>query len=414
MGRGSNKNRYKANDPSLAAVEALMETMADQLNTADIPPHLYNKLKREKVDPSQVKPQTFLPGDGDQTPLKGLDAQNLREQWTTGMDFNPMRLNPLQAMFFTGDLDSIKNLAANKIEFASMLKTIPRFSKMNFHPIHLLVQGARMLAGDPRSFVECLKVVLECGGKDMLEARDAGIEVNRQNRFGCCAMHECVMQGKPQPIELLLRWKADVDICDYDGISSFQCAENRPTILRLIELKRREAAATVEVLLKACSNNTDTDICGNEGTKYCTRCLRARYCSVECQKNHWKSHKAQCSEALLADVKVTNFSDDFAPEDAIFMSRVNYEKDDTVVVGSVRSIKIQVPDLSGEPLMVYDRKRSFQRFIHNTDPSYNKIVHMIKTQGVSGRKAYFLAKVDRLEKDGKISIKIDAVLPGLA
>jgi hypothetical protein len=36
--------------------------------------------------------------------------------------------------------------------------------------------------------------------------------------------------------------------------------------------------------------------CYNSGTKICSRCKKARYCSSECQKLHWKTHKIMCKK----------------------------------------------------------------------------------------------------------------------
>jgi len=34
--------------------------------------------------------------------------------------------------------------------------------------------------------------------------------------------------------------------------------------------------------------------CENTGTKKCSGCLVARYCSSDCQKTHWNDHKREC------------------------------------------------------------------------------------------------------------------------
>ena len=34
--------------------------------------------------------------------------------------------------------------------------------------------------------------------------------------------------------------------------------------------------------------------CSNAGTKYCGACGLACYCTVECQKEDWRVHKAMC------------------------------------------------------------------------------------------------------------------------
>ena len=36
--------------------------------------------------------------------------------------------------------------------------------------------------------------------------------------------------------------------------------------------------------------------CLKEGTNICNRCKAAYYCSRECQKRHWKTHKPVCKE----------------------------------------------------------------------------------------------------------------------
>ncbi|GKU87462.1 hypothetical protein SLEP1_g1857 [Rubroshorea leprosula] len=36
-------------------------------------------------------------------------------------------------------------------------------------------------------------------------------------------------------------------------------------------------------------------VCGNHGTKVCSRCKSVRYCSPECQRTHWNSgHRTEC------------------------------------------------------------------------------------------------------------------------
>eukprot|EP00934_Nitzschia_sp_Nitz4_P003371 Nitzschia sp. Nitz4//scaffold77_size91520//10412//10843//NITZ4_004878-RA/size91520-processed-gene-0.105-mRNA-1//-1//CDS//3329557955//3361//frame0 len=36
-------------------------------------------------------------------------------------------------------------------------------------------------------------------------------------------------------------------------------------------------------------------VCGQDAQKRCSRCNHIWYCSVECQKKHWKKHKPICS-----------------------------------------------------------------------------------------------------------------------
>jgi len=36
-----------------------------------------------------------------------------------------------------------------------------------------------------------------------------------------------------------------------------------------------------------------------DGSKKCGRCRTASYCSVECQKQHWKVHKNNCKDSNI-------------------------------------------------------------------------------------------------------------------
>ncbi len=38
--------------------------------------------------------------------------------------------------------------------------------------------------------------------------------------------------------------------------------------------------------------------CINHGTDVCGKCKISYYCSRECQKRHWKTHKLVCKETL--------------------------------------------------------------------------------------------------------------------
>lgn len=38
--------------------------------------------------------------------------------------------------------------------------------------------------------------------------------------------------------------------------------------------------------------------CGKKSTSRCGQCKKARYCSSECQKVHWKVHRSSCSASF--------------------------------------------------------------------------------------------------------------------
>ena len=43
--------------------------------------------------------------------------------------------------------------------------------------------------------------------------------------------------------------------------------------------------------------------CGKAASSHCSRCLRAHYCSCECQRADWHEHKRSCDKLKLADPK---------------------------------------------------------------------------------------------------------------
>lgn len=80
----------------------------------------------------------------------------------------------------------------------------------------------------------------------------------------------------------------------------------RPEIYRqscrpIVELlgATRDAAGYVDAVIDSIHHNQLACLqCGKHlpEAKFCTRCRDARYCSVECQKTHWRAHKARCAK----------------------------------------------------------------------------------------------------------------------
>ena len=54
--------------------------------------------------------------------------------------------------------------------------------------------------------------------------------------------------------------------------------------------------------------------CGLEGAKFrCQACKQARYCSQQCQKQHWKKHKAECTFSYIKPQRKWPTSDKLPP-----------------------------------------------------------------------------------------------------
>ena len=69
--------------------------------------------------------------------------------------------------------------------------------------------------------------------------------------------------------------------------------------LGMAELFRHDAEASTG-LLETITNKNKCASCGvmkNDEMRFykCARCKATHYCSKECQKDHWKSHKKECA-----------------------------------------------------------------------------------------------------------------------
>ena len=65
-------------------------------------------------------------------------------------------------------------------------------------------------------------------------------------------------------------------------------------------------------LLRAESVSLCAAGCGMAGDKKCAKCKLASYCSVECQRAHWKVHKKTCKKQEDDIKKDSNISADLA------------------------------------------------------------------------------------------------------
>ena len=103
---------------------------------------------------------------------------------------------------------------------------------------------------------------------------------------------ECFVRcGTPRPPDFILRM--DGDEFDMVGLrDTIQTSQLRAWEIQ----KRREIqnaysrGETAPSGVKTCRARG----CADAGTKRCSVCRAAYYCSKECQKTHWKEHKKEC------------------------------------------------------------------------------------------------------------------------
>jgi hypothetical protein len=127
---------------------------------------------------------------------------------------------------------------------------------------------------------------------------DAGGSVNQRNRFGGTAAAEIAQvdfSGDTGQNERMLAWYiehgGDVDGKDNDGM----------TVLMLVEMMRGKVPGMAEVLAKGRGPRGEGD-CANCGRRKsgekafaaCAKCKSVRYCSQDCQKVDWRTHKKSC------------------------------------------------------------------------------------------------------------------------
>jgi ankyrin repeat protein len=217
--------------------------------------------------------------DGDQSQLKGDKAQVLRNQWDSGMDYNPAHLDNdhlsgwLRALW-SGDYEVVMGFI-NKVEKKEVNQLLEiRESLLNVSAVFHVIIGARTLCGQNPLFrdiqmaanrmmevknkhQDILAKLLELGAnihaKDiagytplhhcltsysnsttMFMARQllkAGANPNLQNRFGCTPLFEPVMAANLDAVKLLLEFGGDPDIKENDaGISCRYTATFLPKV----------------------------------------------------------------------------------------------------------------------------------------------------------------------------------------
>lgn len=67
-------------------------------------------------------------------------------------------------------------------------------------------------------------------------------------------------------------------------------------------------------------------VCGKEDAKRCGKCHRVFYCSVQCQRKDWKSHKEACNSSLQATPIASNEHDSDELPKAVFTRPFTLEK----------------------------------------------------------------------------------------
>ncbi|KAJ6512932.1 ankyrin [Mycena sanguinolenta] len=265
-----------------------------------------------------------------------------------------------------------------------------------------------------------------------------GANVNHQDRYGAVALFGAMQHNHISTVEVLMEHGADIDIPDADGCTVREffvsCGPRvAATMAKCLRQRTGEEALRAEKCCDACGKPPPS----GGALKNCGKCRIARYCSTDCQRNAWPTHKKTCtpfSAANTATFKPVYVENGFTiPFAETTRGLAGYETDKTAFSNTrTRAaatpkhldrqpksivIKVQVPYMPGSgavvrstgDLMVYTKKRDFVCRIRRADApeDYERISEIVRTQGVGGAKAYFAAE---LESKDRLVVKVGEVL----
>ena len=339
------------------------------------------------------------------------------------MDFHPGNLSDFYKACFVGNLEEVKRRLGETKRLT--VENVSSTAASNSDIKHLAVlktlikSGGNVNARDVAGYSVFFHCVTAFGNKSetirMAKVLlKAGVDPNVQNRFGCTPLHENIMTRNYEVLNFLAENGADPSVHDNDGITPHSLANFLPEGQKifckagfLLGGKKRKEAKAAGVLYKCNS-------CGSSGAKKrCTRCLVTYYCDRQCQVKHWPSHKMDCTEKEKGKVEI-EVKQPPGHSSTINLKNLNVTTTTETDLPKKQyfKVKVQVPifndNKSKSPLLVYDKKRTFQKWIESTDPNYDRICRKIKEEGVMQVKGYFYAS---LNKSGSLSFQIDHMLP---
>ncbi|KAI0655421.1 ankyrin [Cubamyces menziesii] len=263
----------------------------------------------------------------------------------------------------------------------------------------------------------------------------AGADPNQQDRWGCVPVTGALQVGCAQTLVALLEAGASLDIEDGEGMSPAQFApQSGPVTTAIVQrwIRKREGVS-LPLQEKACAT------CGGTGSgiKLCARCNAVWYCSKDCQKKDWHTHKLGCTPfhaggTVTLKPHYEDIGKMYATSDVLrfafgyeVVSKLPRRETRSVHVPHIRPgetkrmiIKIQVPydvstmgprrDEQGD-LMVFDKKRELVCRIRRQDDEagYLRLSRTIVAKGVGRLKAYFVAEMTSVDQ---LVVKISEVL----
>jgi len=360
-----------------------------------------------------------------------IDTENIRQLWLSGMGYNYDELSHFGKLCYKGDFTGLQEAVLNSNDDKRAQLLNGKETDLQVCPLLHVVFGSREYFCEeskaPFSHEICFwflldngadpnncdyanaSLLMHCMGRVSRFSRKIpsyalrfakmllkfGANVNIPNVFGSTALHEACIAQSSEAVEMLMNNGADPTLKDNDGISPIQCCRVCPELLAIFS----QNVGNSKVLLDSpkCSS------CGIGGGKRCAQCLDAIYCSLECQKDDWISHKSRCREISVchAFVELNSFSSsrvvvrNLRSSDLFKGERIPEDcSGQSFVVKIQVEISSSVSSKPEGPLMCYSFDRSVQCLIHRNHPQYDQINKLIREFGVLGLKGFFRARVD--------------------
>ncbi len=218
--------------------------------------------------------------------------------------------------------------------------------------------------------------------------------VNDQDRVGMISLHEVFMSQRVDVAKFLTeKHNASVDLKDRGGTSvremSYTCGYLVSDMANLI---REQGTKQTKQQKESCYN------CGaSEGDKICSRCKKACYCSVSCQREHWKEHKNSCKPMSIKLRKPPNLEHQLkiaqTGRNGVFHGGT-YQNPDGININDTFWIKVQlsINGIEGAPHLLYDKTRSCTFYLNHGEPGHGELLEKVKQEkNYLGQKAYFKA-----------------------
>lgn len=245
---------------------------------------------------------------------------------------------------------------------------------------------------------------------------EAGANANIQNRFKETALFQPCIKKDLKAIDLLIKYKADPTLKDFQGVSVL----NNMDVEVLTHLRVADKDRTKRVRDEA-KDKTDFKKCGKckaDAGKRCMGCYLLWYCSSECQKSDWKSHKETCNktraqyEEIEIDMQATNenssceshktgkiYKNSLKPAATSFIVKIAVFRD---VFG-----KVVKTGSESEIMLVYNKERDAQFQMKAKTPFGEKLKKIIIDHDKTGLyKGYFFC----FTKNGKFFVN-PSILP---